>query len=577
MTSGGPQQGWPGQPDPGAGQPGSWPQSGQPYQQQPAPEWQGAPGQYGQQPGQYGQQPGQYGQQPGQYGQQPGQYGQQPGQYGQQYPQQPGQYGQQGPGSTEQYGQQPYQQPGQYGQQPYQQPGQYGQQQPYQAQPYGQQGPGQAPPPGYGPAGGQPTGGSGGKRKNMPVIITVIAVVVALVAAGLVYFFARKGSDTADGGQSSPKEAVVQLLSAVQNDDPIGVANQLDPTEAHLFADMTGDVLDQLKRLGVVNQDVSADKVTGISVTTKDMTYGDAPIVLNDHLQVIELTGGTITLTTGGGPSPYSDKILQAMPQLKEVSKPKTTTVDIAKQVADLGHPIRIATVNRDGKWYPSLFYTLADNWAYQEKGADYQLTPIKNDGGASPEEAMNKFIDAASASDPKALISVLSPDEMGVLHDYGNLMIDSQSGLGDTGLSDAQISNLTWSVSDVTGGKKVSVKTITVKTPQGDFSLERDPAAGSLKISIPGQGTINVNADNIGTWISKMMGSAAANVPPQVQDIIKREFTKIIGLGVVMVQSPVDGKWYVSPLRTFSDVMVSLLSGLQPGDIDYFLSLAHK
>ena len=56
--------------------------------------------------------------------------------------------------------------------------------------------------------------------------------------------------------------------------------------------------------------------------------------------------------------------------------------------------------------------------------------------------------------------------------------------------------------------------------------------------------------------------------------DIIKREFPQVIGLGVVMVQAG-DGKWYVSPLRTTSDVMVSLLKGLEPTDIDYFISLA--
>jgi len=44
---------------------------------------------------------------------------------------------------------------------------------------------------------------------------------------------------------------------------------------------------------------------------------------------------------------------------------------------------------------------------------------------------------------------------------------------------------------------------------------------------------------------------------------------------GVVTTQ--VDGKWYVSPLRTYSGVLVSLLQGLQPGDIDYFISLAKK
>jgi hypothetical protein len=552
MTSGGPQQGWPGQPD------GSWPgQGAQPGYGQPGYGQSGAipPGQSGQ-PGQPAwQQPGQPAQPTWQ--QQPGQAPATGPQHG---------WAPQGPAQPT------WQQPGW----PPSGPADQGYPQGAPGQGYG---PGVAPgqQPGFGmtPPPGAPGQGPAGKRKShTPVIATVIAVVVALIAAGTVYLLARNGSDTA--GQATPKDAVVNLLNSVTDEDPIGIADQLDPTEAHLFTDMTGDVLTQLKRLGIVNQDVQADSVSGVSITTKDLTYADSPIVINDHLQIVELTGGTITLTTGGATNPYTNKITDAFPELKQVTTANTHTIDIAKEVADLGHPFRIATVDRDGKWYPSLFYTIADNWAYQTQGAHYQLNPIGDDGGATPEKAMDKFIKAISSEDQKALISVLSPDEMGVLHDYGNLMIDADSGLADTGLGDAELENVTWAVSDVTGGKKVSVKTITVKTEQGDFSIERDPAAGSLKVSMPGTGTINMSADNIDAWLQQTMGDAASQLDPQAKEIIKREFSKVIGLGVVMVQGA-DGKWYVSPLRTFSDVLTSLLSGLEAGDIDYFLKMAGK
>jgi hypothetical protein len=405
----------------------------------------------------------------------------------------------------------------------------------------------------------------------MPIIVTVIAVVVALAAAGLVYLFARKGSDTATGGQSTPQDAVVQMLGSVSEEDPIGIADQLDPTEAHLFADMTGDIFDQLKRLGVINKDVDKAAATGVKITTKDLTFADQPISINDHLSIVQLTGGTVTVQTGTGTFPFSKKILDAFPELAQTSEPQTETVDIAKEVAEQGHPFRIATVNRDGKWYPSLFYTAADNWAFESIGPDYHLAPIANAGGSSPEDAMNAFLDAAMSGDPKAIISVLSPDEMGVLHDYGTLMIDSDSVPSADDLAGVQLSDVTWSVSDVTGGKKVSIKNLTLTTPDGAYTIARDPAAGSVTISMPGQGSVNINQDNIDTWLDQ---NGAADLDPQIRDIIKREFPKVIGLGVVMVQGG-DGKWYVSPLRSFSDVLVSLLSGLESADIDYFIKMA--
>jgi hypothetical protein len=159
----------------------------------------------------------------------------------------------------------------------------------------------------------------------------------------------------------------------------------------------------------------------------------------------------------------------------------------------------------------------------------------------------------------------------MGVLHDYGTLMIDSDSVPSADDLAGVQLSAVTWSVSDVTGGKKVSIKNLTLTTPDGAYTIARDPAAGSVTISMPGQGSVNINQDNIDTWLDQ---NGAADLDPQIRDIIKREFPKVIGLGVVLVQGG-DGKWYVSPLRSFSDVLVSLLSGLESADIDYFIKMA--
>lgn len=56
---------------------------------------------------------------------------------------------------------------------------------------------------------------------------------------------------------------------------------------------------------------------------------------------------------------------------------------------------------------------------------------------------------------------------------------------------------------------------------------------------------------------------------------IIGQEFQQLIGIGVVMTQE--GGQWYASPVRSYAEVFVSLLKGLQPGDIDYFIALAKK
>jgi hypothetical protein len=334
---------------------------------------------------------------------------------------------------------------------------------------------------------------------------------------------------------------------------------------------MSGDVLNELKRLGVIDDSISSSS-TGTTVTTAGITFNPTPIVINDHVSVVELTAGTVTVKSSGG-SVFSPKVQDALPEVKDAAGPlQDTTINIADEVSKLGHPIRIATVDHEGKWYVSLFYTAADNVAYAEN-PDYKLgAPVPNTGGATPDDAMNILLDKAMAGDFSGVIGVFSPDEMGVLHDYGSLFLPAASS-DKPDLNGAQVSDVSWSDSDVTGGKKVSIKSLTIDSDGEKYVIQRDPAAGSLTVQAPGQGTVNVSKDNIDTWIAQ---NSDADIPAQVIDIIKREFPQVIGLGVVMVQAG-DGKWYVSPLRTTSDVMVSLLKGLEPADIDYFISLANK
>ena len=533
------QPGW----QPQGGQPQGGPAQGGPSGWQPSDPQQG----YGQQG--YGHQGGQPGD--GQQGGQPG-YGQ-PG-YGQ-----PG-YGQQG------YGQQGYGQQG-YGQQGYGQPG-YGQQgYGYQPQ-YVQQGPaGQGYP-------DQPTPpASSPKRGRTAVIVTAIAVVVALLAGGSFLYFGNKDSKSA-GGQASPQDAANSMLLSLTKKDPIGVADQLDPAEASLFADFTGDILTELKRLQVVNASASASDLTASTFTVTGLTYDNNPEQVNDHVSVVKLTGGTVTVVSDPSKLPITDKIKNAAGDELTRMQPTNKTINIADEVRKMGHPIRISTVKRDGKWYPSLFYTAADYWAQDSfAGNPTAADFIPAAGGSSPEDTMNKLLDAATSQNAEAAIALLPPDEMGVLHDYGKMLTKNMNSRSSS--NQFKFSNANWDVSDVTGGKKVSLKTLTATFDGKDYALVRDPAAGSLTVTVPGEPAIVLNDSTLDSFITKMNGSNSSPMAPELSKIIKSEFKQVIGLGVVMTES--GGKWYASPLRSYTGIFTALLKGLDAGDVDYLISLAKK
>ncbi len=408
------------------------------------------------------------------------------------------------------------------------------------------------------------------------MVVTVVAVVVALLAGTGIWYFGFRDTKSA-GGQASPQEAVSAMLASLSQKDPVGVADQLDPAEASLFADLNGELLSELKRLDVLSPAATANSLTGSKITATGLTFGADADQINDHVTVVKLTGGTVTVTSDLTQLPLSAKVKSAAGDALDKLKTETRTYQIADEAKKLGHPIRVATVNRSGKWYPSLFYTAADYWAQEAKvgnptTADY-IAPA---GGSSADDAMNRLLDAATNQDYNSIIGLLPPVEMGVMHDYGKLI----TGKIPAGRSSSSVkfTDASWVDSAVSGGTLVSLKTLTVTAGDQKVTVVRDPAAGSLTVNVTGQPAVVLNKDTIGSYITKAMGGSDSSSPaldPRLVKIIGQEFQQVIGVGIVMTKD--NDKWYVSPIRSYAEIFVGLLKGLQPADIDYFISLAKK
>ncbi|MET0966814.1 MAG: hypothetical protein ABWZ02_10475, partial [Nakamurella sp.] len=545
------QQGW--QPGQQAWQPPTGPNQGPAGQQRPSSQqgWQppnAASGpQYGQRE-QYGQPPtGQANwQQPqpgsGPQGWQPPPAGHNPAgtpgwqQPGQQNPtgapawQQPGQPT--GPQSWQQPGSQPGQPVGPWSgpvsTQGYPTQGQPG---PQGASPWGPNGPNGPNGPG-GPGGpgqwtGQQPADGPQKKNNKPLVITAIAVVIALVAAVGVYFLAiRDTNTTSASGNATPQEAVQNLFTTLGNSDPIGVADQLDPAESALFTDLNSDVITELKRLDVLSDAASADSMTGTTISVSGVTYDPNEETINDNVHIVKLTGGTITVNSDPSKIPLSQTMTDAFGSEIDQAQPESQTVNIADAVAENdGEPIRVATVQRDGKWYVSVFYSIADNAVHAEglpnpTAADV----IEAKGYASPEEAADALVKAGSTGDLRTIIAMLPPDEMGVMHDYGQLILDQSdasslsSDASDLGVS---FTDVTWATSEVTGGTKVSLASATVTAEGQTVTMSRNVDEGSITISAPGQPEVTLDENSIDGYIAQAAGDETLD--PQMVDLIKR------------------------------------------------------
>ena len=113
------------------------------------------------------------------------------------------------------------------------------------------------------------------------------------------------------------------------------------------------------------------------------------------------------------------------------------------------GDPVRITTVEQDGRWYVSLWYSVAE---VARTGAGLTEVPeqdqaIVPDGGDSPEAAMDQFLERAASLDIEAMISSLDPDEAEALQRYAPLFIGEAQGSIDEMLAE---SGLEVSIEDV-------------------------------------------------------------------------------------------------------------------------------
>lgn len=470
------------------------------------------------------------------------------------------------------------------------------------------------------------------RKKNLPLLIIALVVVIALVAAGVVYL-ANRGSNVA-AGAPTPEAAVENLLTALETSDPISIAEVIDPEETQQLIDVNEATMNELIRLEIFKPGTDASQSFGADITVADITYGDVH-TMHDNLSVVEITGGTVTITTGASTElPFTDKISTLIPD-GVVQESETETFDIAEVADETGNPLRIATIQRDGGWYPSLFYSIADNIAATEYGTDYSgspfFTPIAARGASSAADAMTDLLHAAIDGNAQRLIELLAPGELGAVHDYANLFADGDLPTQWDSGTDIAVVDVQWITTPAVGardGMKVSLQSLTLDGgDDGMLTISRDVAAGSITIKADGEPAMTFTGDDIIDLVQSALSAGIASfgfsmewdglddgswteygdddiewpnfddddwadmdgefnplapednlgfdeIPAEVADMLGRVFTALLDTGVVMTPAD-DGQWYVSAVSSGSEFFLSLLQAIEPGDIDYFLSLA--
>lgn len=394
-------------------------------------------------------------------------------------------------------------------------------------------------------------------KRRAPLIASLVAV-VALGAGGAITYVAL--SDSGSSGAATPKEAVQNVVNDMENSDFVGLLDDLAPGERDALANPVRADIDKLKELHVLNQSADPSNISGVTFQANNLQYASKPITINDHVQIVQLTGGTITLTGDSSKLPLSDEI-------RKMAPPNQTST-VHYNLSD--KPVRIATEKVGGRWYPSLFYTAADSAAGHRVPSASDAIPAL--GSASAEDAVRDEVNALLAGDLRTALAHISPVELGAVHDYGGMILAQTPGWSEAGI---QVETLDLTSSPLSGGgTHVGLKKLVLSKDGDRISIEIDgtcmsvSASGQAKKFCPNDAAKAVSGflgsfACIGSASSDCRGSA---LTPAQKTAIGDLFTGLTKLGIAT--SEVNGKWYVDPIRSTVDEWGTLLGGLKGNDL---------
>lgn len=429
------------------------------------------------------------------------------------------------------------------------------------------------------------------------------AVALLLVATGVVAVNALTGGD----GAASPDAAVRKLFDALEGEDMIGVLESLPPGERAAIGEPAEQLVRELQRLEIL-ADYDLHDLPGIDIEIDGLELDVDE--LGDGVSAVRITGGEITATANASELPVGDLVRDlADDDLDLPDDEETESGDLAD--ADL----TLVTIREGGGWHVSLFYSIAEAARGDAPVPDFGngITPV---GADSPEGAVRGLLDAATDLDAEGVIAMLPPDEMRVLYDYGPLFLDEAEEARDEAFDDGLELTVDDLVLRTEGGG--SRRTVVIEgfemsaTADGDsVHMAWDGTCWTMEgvgfddnreqFSFEGEAVAAADPEDYNEDFDEFAGFAEHDEEdvqsddetdvleactdgtvtmngdaeefdetglPDVRGILDAG-TQVAGLRVVEV----DGRWYVSPLRSMFDPMLAMLGEVERDDIEDLVS----
>lgn len=413
-------------------------------------------------------------------------------------------------------------------------------------------------------------------KKGKGKIIAAVVGAVAVLAAGGFAVTALAGGGH-DGGADSPEAAAEKLFEAIGNRDVLGMLDSLLPGERDASRERAERLVSNLSKLGVLSDDADLGSISGLEITLSDMEYDAVETNVDDITDV--LVSGNIEASVNGQDLPIGDVVIDRFLNGERPDVDESDSGDF--------QDVMLTTVERGGRWYVSVGYTIAEYARTNGNPDDAQFDipdpedAIALNGGDKPEEAISNLIDAVEDFDLEGVLGTLDPREVGALQRYAPVFLgdaaDAFSDLKDQAA--VTFGDITYTVhqkgDEATVG--LAIDTVTIAVPEGTITYDSSTQCASIDAS---------NGDSDKFCLDELSGGDPTDIAAQIEQLLpddpeladqvadslenfRAAFDDLGPLGITV--SKVDGKWYVSLLGTYADTGLTLLDAL---DRDEFESI---
>jgi hypothetical protein len=409
------------------------------------------------------------------------------------------------------------------------------------------------PPPDFAAASAE---AGGAKRRTGPIVAGVVGV-LALGAAGV--FAATQLSGGDEGGAASPEEAGQAFMTALQDEDVLGMVDLLLPGERETFRQPLIDIVDELTRIEILGEDASLTGLEGLDVVLEDQRVDVETTNVDDITNITMNAEATVSVK--GEELPIGDFLDDALGSdvMSEID-------DIDEREAGLDFELPVTVVEDDGRWYLSLFYTAAEG----ARSSTDELIPaegVEPKGGESPEGAIDALLGGVETLDLETVIAAINPNEAAALQRYAPIFLpDAQDALDEIPLG--------WEVTEteVNVEGSGSERSVTVSRVRIEGDIEGSPFSidwkGSCAVLETEDETIDLCEQADSLDIDELTEGQ-----PALEDFVddlRGAFEGYEAPGLTV--NEVDGQWYVSPIGSTFDQLLAVLRVLDRDEIESLL-----